>query len=131
MDDGWVGWNFHGHVALLRVTNFKSLSPKYNFGLNNTIKKKKKLPVLLGPLSAIQPFSHTLIFNLPWSLGYMYITKLAFWSPWENYFTPVFLCSQHTVPRIILTCTPVHTLVEWRNHWTNVPRTVTNAPHTN
>ena len=37
--------------------------------------------------------------NFPWSLGY--IRKLVFGSPWGNYFTPSFVCSQHTVPRNI------------------------------
>ena len=60
---------------------------------------KLKLLVLVGPLSAIQPFNHPLTFNFPWSLGY--IRKLAFGSPWGNYFTPGFVCSQHTVPRNI------------------------------
>ena len=41
----------------------------------------KKLPVLVGPLSAIQPFSHPLTLNFPWSLGY--IKKLAFGSPYS------------------------------------------------
>ena len=59
----------------------------------------KKLPVLVGPLSAIQPFNHPLTFNFSWSLGY--IRKLAFGSPWGNYFTPGFVFSQHTMPRNI------------------------------
>ena len=45
----------------------------------------KKLPVLVGPLLAIQSFSHPLTFNFPWSLGYT--RKLEFESPWGNYFT--------------------------------------------
>ena len=32
--------------------------------------------------------------NFPWTL--VYIKKLAFGFPWENYFTPGFVCSQHT-----------------------------------
>ena len=56
-----------------------------------------KFTVLLGPLSAIHPFSHPLTFNFLWSLSY--IRKLAFWSPWVNYFS--FVCSQHTAPRNI------------------------------
>ena len=60
---------------------------------------KLKLPVLVRPLSAIQPFSHPLTFNLPWSLGY--IRKLAFWSPWGNYFNPGFLCRQQKASRNI------------------------------
>ena len=42
-----------------------------------------KILVLIGPLSVIQPFSHPLTFNFPWSLGY--IRKLAFGSRWGNY----------------------------------------------
>ena len=44
-------------------------------------------------------FSHPLTFNFLWSLGY--IRKLVFVSPWGNYFTPDFVCSQHTAPRNI------------------------------
>ena len=66
---------------------------------NEKLHLKLKLPVLVGPLSAIQPFSHLLTCNLPWSLGY--IRKLEFVSPWENYFTPGFMCSQHMAPRNI------------------------------
>ena len=43
--------------------------------------KKLNLPILVGQLSAIQSFSHTLIFNFPWSWGW--IRKLAFMSHWE------------------------------------------------
>ena len=57
---------------------------------------KKKLPVLVGPLLAIQLFSHQLTLNFPWSLSY--IRKLAFGSPWGNYFTPGFVYSLHTAP---------------------------------
>ena len=70
---------------------------------------------MIGP--RIQPFSHPLTFNFPWSLGY--IRKLAFGSPWGSYFTPGFVCSQHMAPRNInlhrhhLLRVPIHTLVEW------------------
>ena len=47
-----------------------------------------KLSVLVGPLSAFQPF-----INFPLSLGY--IRKLALGSLWGNYFTPGF-CMQPT-----------------------------------
>ena len=60
---------------------------------NNSNIKKLKLPVLVGPLSAIQPLIHPLTFNIPWSLGYS--RKLDFGSPWGNYFTIGFVCSQH------------------------------------
>ena len=50
-----------------------------------------------GSYSAFQPPFDP--FNFPWSLGY--IRKLAFGSPWGNYFTPGFVCSQHTAPRNI------------------------------
>ena len=59
----------------------------------------RKLPILVGPLSAIQPFRHPLTFKFPWPLGY--IRRLAFGSPWGSYFTPGFVCSQHTAPRNI------------------------------
>ena len=59
----------------------------------------KNVQVLIGPLSAIQPFSHPLTFNFPWSLGF--IRKLAFGSPWGNYFTTGFVCIQHTAPKNI------------------------------
>ena len=58
---------------------------------------KLKLPVFVGPLSAIQSFSQpSTTFNFPWPLGY--IRKLAFRSPGGSYFTPGFVCSQHTPP---------------------------------
>ena len=48
-----------------------------------------KLPVLVGPLSAIQPFNHPLTFNFPWSLGY--IRKSTFRvSPGETISLPFF-----------------------------------------
>ena len=53
---------------------------------------------MVGPLSAIQPFSHPLTLNCPRSLGY--IRKLAFGSPWKNYSPPVCL-TNHTAPRNI------------------------------
>ena len=59
----------------------------------------KKLPVLVGPLSAILSFGDPLTFNFHWSLGY--IRKLAFGSPAGNSFTLGFVCSQHTEPRNI------------------------------
>ena len=40
-----------------------------------------------------------LTFNFPWLLGY--IRKLAFGTPWGNYFTPGFVCSQYKAPRNI------------------------------
>ena len=45
-----------------------------------------KLPDLVGPLGAMQPFS--------------YIRKLVFRSPWGIYFTPGFVCAQeyHSFP---------------------------------
>ena len=54
---------------------------------------------MVRPLSAIQPSSHPLTFNFPWSLDY--IVKLAFRYPWGNYFTPGFVSSQHTVQESI------------------------------
>ena len=45
---------------------------------------------MIGPLSAIQSSFNI---NFPWSL--------AFWSPWRNYFTHSFVCSQHMVSRNI------------------------------
>ena len=50
-----------------------------------------------------------------------YIYKLAFGSPWRNYFNAGFICSQHTAPRNIkLAQTPpsqgsnsIHTLIQW------------------
>ena len=44
--------------------------------------------------SAVQP---SIDINLTWWLGY--IRKLAFGSPWGNYFTPGFVYSQHTAPK--------------------------------
>ena len=62
--------------------------------------KMLKLPVfLVGLLSAIQPFSLPLTLNFSWSLDY--IRELVFGSPSGNYFTPSFVCSQHTAPRNI------------------------------
>ena len=59
-----------------------------------------KLPVLVELLSAIQPVSHILTFNFPWSSGY--IKKQVFGFPRENYFTPGFVSSQqHTAPKNI------------------------------
>ena len=73
---------------------------------------------MVGPFSAIQPSSQPLTFNFPWSL--CYIRKLAFWSPWENYFSPGIECNQHTGPRYIILAqtlpsqgTNIHNLVEW------------------
>ena len=63
-------------------------------------KLKLKLSVLVGTLSDIQSFSHTLIVNFLWSLDY--IRKLAFGSPW----VPV-LCEAN------IRQVPIHTLVEW------------------
>ena len=57
---------------------------------------KLKVPVFVGPHPVIQPFSHRSTFIFPWSLGY--IRKLTFGSPWGYYFTPGFVCSQHTAP---------------------------------
>ena len=61
--------------------------------------KVQKLLVLVGSLTAFQPYSHPLTFNFSWSLGY--IKKLVFGSPFGNYFTPGFVRSQHTAPRNI------------------------------
>ena len=58
--------------------------------------EKLKLPVLVGPLSAIQPYNLSWTFNFPWSL--FYIMKLAFWSPGGKYFTSGVVCSQHMAP---------------------------------
>ena len=44
--------------------------------------------------SVVQP--HLWHFNFPCLLGY--IRKLAFWSPWGNYFTPAFVCSHFLCP---------------------------------
>ena len=61
---------------------------------------KLKLPVLICLHSTIQSFSHHMtIINLLRSFGY--IMKLGFGSPWQNYFTPGFVCSQHMAPRNI------------------------------
>ena len=57
------------------------------------------LPVSVGPLLAIQPFSCPLTLTSPCSLHN--IRKLVFGSPWGNYFTPGCVCSQHTAPRNI------------------------------
>ena len=46
---------------------------------------------MVGPVLALQPFNHP---NFPWSFGY--IRKLAFESPWGNYFTPGLVCRQYT-----------------------------------
>ena len=48
------------------------------------INKVKKFTILVGPLSTIQPFSHPLTFNFPWSFGY--IRKLVFGSPFGKLF---------------------------------------------
>ena len=55
-----------------------------------------KLPVLIGPLSAIQP---TFDINFLWSLGT--IMKVAYESPWGYYFTPDLFAANITAPMII------------------------------
>ena len=52
---------------------------------------KLKLPVLVGPISAIQPVNHPMKLTFPGC-----IKKLALGSPWGNYFTPGVVRSQHT-----------------------------------
>ena len=53
---------------------------------------------------SLQPFSHNLTFNFPWSLGY--IRKLAFGCPWGNYFTPSFVCTTYGAQEFKLAQTP-------------------------
>ena len=61
--------------------------------------KKLKLPVLVRLLSAVQPFSHHLTFNFPWSLFWGYIRKLAVGSPLGNNLRslPGFVYSHHNI----------------------------------
>ena len=64
-------------VASLRVKNKQKC---------RNIRRHLKLPVLEGPLEAIQPFS---------------LTSTDHWATLGNYFTSGFVCSQHTAPKNI------------------------------
>ena len=68
------------------------------------------------------------------------LTSPGFGSPCGNYFTPVFVCSQHTAPRnkyIVSNLhghsplrVPNHTLVEWNLYQlTNAPRYIVNSTY--
>lgn len=57
----------------------------------------QKLPVLAGPLLAIQP---PFDINFPGLLGY--IRKVAFRSPWRNYFIPDFKLLLNTLFYVML-----------------------------
>ena len=66
----------------------------HNSNLFNLLKKVTSFGRATFSYSAVQPLFNI---NFPWSLDY--IRKLAFGSSWGNYFTPGFVCSQHTAPR--------------------------------
>ena len=74
-----------------------------------------KLPVLVWPLSDIEPLSHPLIFNSPWSFGY--IRKLT--SPLEAISLTVLCAANITRPGISKLHShcplrvPIYALFEW------------------
>ena len=66
-----------GTALVIRVLVWRALVMRVLVGTVLVI--KLNLPVLVGPHSSIQPFSHTLTFNFPGSLDH--IRKQAFVSP--------------------------------------------------
>ena len=87
----------------------------------NFILSKLKLPALVGPLSAIRPFSrHLLTFklHLPWSLGY--IRKLTLGPHLGKLFQFRF-CKQPTYsPQEYQTCTNTALLGYQFTHWLSI-----------
>ena len=97
---------------------------------------KLKLPDLVRPLATIQPFIYPLKFNFPWSLGY--IRKLAFRSPWGNYFGAMeylaqvseihFLCPEKfALGQCRIRTTDISICSRTRFHWTNATPIIFNS----
>ena len=76
------------------------------------VKKVLKLPVLVWPLSVIQPFSHPLTFNFPWSLGYIRILHSGL--PGETILLPVLWAA--TIRRSGISNFEQSLLVPWKIH---------------